>query len=743
MQSFKYKFSLILIFCLLILKFGVLNTEAVIGSCTASVSPTSITHQPIGSAVSLHTDDLTFSVNNTGGSAAVWVKFTAPSGNFTVNSSSSAGWTSENGTQTATFTTGSLGAGSSANFVVNVYPGTDEVAAAAWSVQISDDAGGANPATCSGDTSVAIFGSPTDVDAPSLSDLVVSDITSSSVKVTWTTNESSTSSIDYGTTTSYGSTKSDTSLTTSHSINIDGLSTNTTYYYNVKSTDGSGNIGESGNNAFSTAKEGTTGTTIIGTTKTVTKTETKIIKDVSGPLLSLATDFKKPYEKAPLISGKVSDSGGVVRIEYSLDNGRNWIPVDEIKGQYSGSVSFGFTPTNLDDGDYKIRVRAYDSAGNVGVSKVYTMVIDRLPPMVGTSLFSIGPLILEPNKNGSILALSNLSQKVTLSSVGGATFIDLLAGSQKFTLFKNIDSGLWSGAITFDKPGTFKLMARSVDGAGNTTERNLSSVVVLEQGKVINSGGQAIKDAAITLYYFEPDQGKFVIWNGKPYVQENPQKTKDDGGYELFAPVGKYYIRVSAPGYQTSISEIFNLDRNTPINTNFTLQGGTGIKLGSLEISLPSFFAPQVPVKFEYPAGLENSTLEDNLVGQEFADFSLKVDGGDVTNFDLRGKSSVITFLSSWSPYTFEQINYLNKTDFGKGVNSLVVFVQESDSTVAIFKKRGGYKPQMAADPDGALVTFLNLQVVPTHVFTDRKGVIQKVIMGVLGQEEMEDNLIN
>ena len=60
--------------------------------------------------------------------------------------------------------------------------------------------------------------------------------------ITWTTDKSSNSRVDYGT--SPGSltlNATSATLVTSHSINLSGLAMGTTYYYRVTSVDGSGN----------------------------------------------------------------------------------------------------------------------------------------------------------------------------------------------------------------------------------------------------------------------------------------------------------------------------------------------------------------------------------------------------------------------------------------------------------------------------------------------------------------------
>ena|GEM_PF-3313990 len=89
--------------------------------------------------------------------------------------------------------------------------------------------------------------------APVITNVTASGITTSSATITWTTNENATSVVEYGTTTGYGTTTSDSSLVTSHSASLSGLSAGTTYHYRVKSTDAAGNQAVSPDYTFTTS----------------------------------------------------------------------------------------------------------------------------------------------------------------------------------------------------------------------------------------------------------------------------------------------------------------------------------------------------------------------------------------------------------------------------------------------------------------------------------------------------------
>ena len=70
---------------------------------------------------------------------------------------------------------------------------------------------------------------PNDTTAPSISGITASNVTASGATITWSTDESATSQVEFGTTSSYGlSTALDTSLVVSHSVNLTGLNAGAT-----------------------------------------------------------------------------------------------------------------------------------------------------------------------------------------------------------------------------------------------------------------------------------------------------------------------------------------------------------------------------------------------------------------------------------------------------------------------------------------------------------------------------------
>lgn len=110
-------------------------------------------------------------------------------------------------------------------------------------------------ATSSDSTTVSITPTGRYTSAPVLqTNPSAGSVTTQSVTITWSTDRSADSKIEYGTSTgSYNTTQPYvSSQVTSHSVTISNLSAGTTYYYKAQWTDGDGNTGTSDEYSFST-----------------------------------------------------------------------------------------------------------------------------------------------------------------------------------------------------------------------------------------------------------------------------------------------------------------------------------------------------------------------------------------------------------------------------------------------------------------------------------------------------------
>ena len=732
MASVRSK-TLKVLLAILLLVATIMHPQAVeaADSCTANVSPASV---EVNSQ-----STFSFSVTNTGDAAIIYVKITVPSSNFSLVNYGISGWTVGSNPSFAEIYNGTVETGNTFDFTFGVNAGSDEASAANWTVETVSSG---PVVACTGGSFETAIVSTGDTVAPVLSNLSVSSITSSSAVVAWTTDESATSYVEYGLERwIYSLNKSSSSLSTSHSLTPDNLGSSTTYYYRVCSTDAAGNQGCTSENSFTTGTATSAGTATTTTTTTVTTTQTVTVKaptDKTGPSVTISTDFDEPFEQPPLITGRASDKSRIAGVDYSTDGGVNWLPVDEVVSPGATSTEFSFVPEIFDDGNYEIAARAIDGAGNRGTSKTYTLIIDRLPPLVGGNLFSLGPLILMPNKDGVIVTMAGLEQRITLSTVGGPISIDLHANSTMHSLPRSPETGLWSGTINFPDPGTYKLLVKAEDGAENKTERELNSIVVTSPGRLIEKDTQnAINDAEVSVFYKDALTDIWTLWDAKPFGQENPQKVDQDGNYRFLLPPGTFYIQVKASSFTTLTSKIFLIDLPTPLSQVFELEKGKLIQIGPFSFYLPDFSGKKMDINITAPA-IQTELEENSLVGKEAPVFTLPATDGEFELTSMRGKPLLLTFISTWSPPSLDQLAVLNNMADGD-TQMVVVSTQETSSKVSIFAKRGNYSLSIVIDADGRLIEDYSIYSLPTHYFLDRKGIVKRIITGVLNQEEIEN----
>lgn len=91
-----------------------------------------------------------------------------------------------------------------------------------------------------------------DITPPVISSISVADISTSTARITWSTNEAANSRIDYGTSSSYGNSSTTVSYVTSHSVVLRELNPGTVYHYRVQSEDSASNVATSSDLTFTT-----------------------------------------------------------------------------------------------------------------------------------------------------------------------------------------------------------------------------------------------------------------------------------------------------------------------------------------------------------------------------------------------------------------------------------------------------------------------------------------------------------
>jgi hypothetical protein len=704
--------------------------------CTANVTP-----DEIRPALS---DTFTVALKNTGSNGIQWIQLTVPD-QFSYISTTVDGWSISDQANGSILTGNTLNQNETVTIEMFVSaPGTN-AGPLNWSIQASDDSGGGGPTTCTGSQTVLVMDSLANDSEFGVSNVQVTQITASSATVSWQSDNPSGAIVYYGTTANYGSkTNYNSSPSTNHSVTLSGLTANTAYHALAGGIDDQGNAIHSADIIFTTAATASGGGS---NNNSVPSTTTVAIKanptETIPPIISLTTVIQSAFKSTPTISGTAEDNEALANIDYSLDGGRNWLQADSVTGLGSKKASFSFTPLNLKDGNYLLLARAIDTSGNIAATPVKTLIIDRLPPIVGGNVVSQGTQAVLPDQNGQLLTQINADQKITLSAVGGPTGVTLVTTApdsdtvlQSFSLSQSADTGLWSGIISFSSAGVYQLTARAIDGAGNTTSRLIGTVRVQATGQVRDGSGAAVASKA-TVYFRDPETNTWELWDGEAYDQTNPLSVSEKSGLSFYLPVGTYYLKVSAPGYRSIISPSFTMHSAGFINPSFTFARAYGASIGSRRISLPWLDFSSKTIATPGAAKVTAAMLSDHSLSQ----FALPLTSGtQLKTTDLYGKPTILTFINTWSDQSRDQLGILNDLHY-PSIAVIPVGSGESTARLQAYAKLAGYQLPIAVDSDNKLANELNLGTVPVTFFLDRHGVVKTVKFGVLSKQELLNNV--
>jgi sugar lactone lactonase YvrE len=162
----------------------------------------------------------------------------------------------------------------------------------------------------------------------------VSEITTSSAVISWTTDEASDSVVIYSTTRSLLDAwqETETTQTTQHFLTLQNLAPSTTYCFKVESSDPAGNIVTSPPQTF----------------------ETQPAPDETNPTVSLADPGQCTGDA--LISASASDDTGVAKVEFYLND-------KLVFTDYSPPYELPLNTTIYENGNYNLVSKVFDLAG--------------------------------------------------------------------------------------------------------------------------------------------------------------------------------------------------------------------------------------------------------------------------------------------------------------------------------------------------------------------------------------------
>lgn len=509
-----------------------------------------------------------------------------------------------------------------------------------------------------------------DVTAPIITNVQVVNITDTSARVTWQTNEPATSRVDYGTTTAYGLSLSDPGLVFFHSIDITGLSPLTLYNFFVTSADSSGNAATSSNGTFTTTGDATPPAnpmnfTAIGGNAVVHLSWTlPPDPDLAGVRIVRRTDA---FPTGPLDGSLVYVGLGTATDDLAVTNGTTYfyaIFAFDGNGNYSSGAIDSATPQAVivpednagvcgngidDDGDgnadcadsgcaplpmcnltqpENTSARCTNGIDDDGDSQVdcqdsecdalavchpnppvpentnarcsngtdddqdgaidcvdsscagLQVCLPQQPPNVPQQPIPAEP---EPTPSGQVITISPIfygaggtvqlvpdANREFGAPAGSAVLIVVpvtglsalpdkayatIAGAS-YNLTPSADGTSFQGTFVVPAPGVYPVsVSMTFQGGGaavaNFSLRSQSGGQVVEESPI---GPTQTPVPGVQVTLFVDQNGSWVVWNGAPFNQPNPQVLGPDGTFVFVVPNGRYYVQVEKEGYLTAVT---------------------------------------------------------------------------------------------------------------------------------------------------------------------------------------------
>lgn len=428
----------------------------------------------------------------------------------------------------------------------------------------------------------------TDVTLPVISNISISDITETSARVNWTTDEPSTSAVNYGITSGYGNTRSEADLVTAHSVLLPGLLGGTLYHFRVESGDASGNGAASTDQTFTTAPD-VTSPPNVNNFRVVSATENSLTlawdppasPDYQGVKIQIGTD---DYPGTPFSGNQIYDGQGTAVTVSGLALGTTYyftaFAYDAVRNYASGALASGVTllapppptPPPPPEGvtpppPERVTPPPPIEVPPVTVPEFQRITLDDLHFLV------VGRTQELPIIDGAIRALQNLAVTVSIARADFAREplrVVLNVGGSSYLLETTlIGDALEAGFVLPPEIGILPaaIIVQYVDGAEDAVE---FSFLVDPYGSVYETLASAripVPESQVTLY--AEDGGKFV-WDASIFNQENPQIVESDGAFAFLVPPGTYSLEATKQGYRKGESPVFVV-RDVIVNMNIEI----------------------------------------------------------------------------------------------------------------------------------------------------------------------------
>lgn len=436
----------------------------------------------------------------------------------------------------------------------------------------------------------------TDETDPVISDIEVVDITTTSVRVTWETDESADSTVSYGLSTAYGDTAVDSSLATSHSILLTDLTSGTTYHLQVLSTDASSNQAFSSDQTFTTDEDDPPSnvsslSSVAGDAQLVISWTNPSDEDLEGILVLLCED---EYPSGPTdgdctsvstsLTTSVTATGLVNGTTYyvgvfaydeagqfasgALVSGTPQAPEEEVPSQEEGeepseeeevpSEEPGETQEpgsdeapSTEPADSQEPTSLGAEEGDLSDADVLYLVADQMIQLTTTSS---GVVEVTPTSDVRVVVPAD-------AVLADVETVMLTVGEDTYLMRLDDATDLYYADFTIPDVLTLLEVYVLVTYEDGSTDSVSSYLRVVSPGyvyQVVDGEEAVVSSASVTL--LEYVGGEWVVWDGSPYDQFNPMDVEQDGTFVWYVLGGTYQVSVSADGFETASSGTLTVD---------------------------------------------------------------------------------------------------------------------------------------------------------------------------------------
>lgn len=273
-------------------------------------------------------------------------------------------------------------------------------------------------------------------DIPLISQINVSDVSSSGAKITWETDKRTNSQVEYGTSVNYGTLSYfEENLSNSHYINLTELAADTTYHFRVISNDREGNNSQSQDQTFTTLKK----------------------QDTTPPTGFVKIAGDKKFTNTPTIELVLSagDTSGVKGMKISEESSIENVLEETFNIKKAWSLS-------MNDGLKKIYVWFQDEEGNWNIEPYWTTIfLDTIPPEIkNIKLENIAENDLQISWETNELTRSQIKYGFSLNFLKETSLDDIFAKDHNIKLQELSGEATYYYCIkAFDEAGNEALTA--------------------------------------------------------------------------------------------------------------------------------------------------------------------------------------------------------------------------------------------------------------------------------------------